>query len=352
MKTPILEELRDSLDGSVLASERDLTTSEQSGETFCYEKDQNVFDEFGRYDLEQDLFPQVRLQRVRDDTGNYLPIVLGGDINRGRPDLETLQYSLNQPEITPNVVAVNHRIVLYSFLAHGRIAGTGASKLFVPGTLRSETDSVAVADMWQHPDGAASLPEWSHFRVRYDANYVGGTFSHSLLASVDPINDVRFANAVPATPQQDGYLWPVLKASDYSEFVFSGSGDHNVLRRSGLSDYLPLGGAGGVGTVLLGRRDAITLTRHFARSAYRSGSPLRFLFRRPTIGGPSSAVKILRQAGSRILPFHAGTLAAHIIGSAAVAGSGYDIGHFDVTPIDVNGFQYEPSRITVEVNLR
>ena len=350
MKTPILEELRDSLDGSVLAAERDDTISEQSGETFCYQKDQDVFDEFGRYDLDQDLFPVVRLQRVRDDAGNYLPILLGGDINRGRPDLETLRYSLDQREATPNVTPVNHRVVLYSYLASGSLSGVGSRKIFAPGTLRSESDSVAVADMWEHPDGAASLPEWSHFRVRYEANYVGGTFSHSLLASVDPIDDVLFANAIPQRPEQDGYLWPVLRAAQYSEFVFSGTGDHHALRRSGLSDYLPLGGFSATGTALGARRDAATLARYAARRAYARGSSLRFFFRRPTIAGPQSAVRILRQAGARVLPFNAGTLFAHIIGTAAVAGSGYDIGHFDVTPIDVNGFQYEPSRITVEVN--
>ena len=292
-----IDETKDGWAASVLTAERDLTTSEQSGETFCWETD-DVIDEYGRYEWYEDLYPEVEIDRTRDEDGEYLPIRFGQSILEAQPDLETLEFQLGEPEQEDNIVATDFRLQLYRFNRRGTYGDASAGVLVAPGTLESLQASVDVSDMWSRLEGTDPLPEWVSFEVIFEANWLGATNTHSLAASVHPLEDVRFVGAMPEIPPIDDFRWPLLRASQYPSFTFAGTGNHSVARRTGYTDYLPWSALGAVNPRTgLGRGSAlgaaVRSTREYIGTA-RAVSPgsratfgfLRHIFNIPQAGLP------------------------------------------------------------------
>lgn len=351
------DELRDGLDGSVLtAAEIDLTTSAQAGETWCWEPDEDVIDEFERYEWYEDLYPEVSIRRVRGADGEYLPIVLGGDFVDSTPDFEELEYNLRDEVSPQNIVPIDHTIRIYSFQAGFH---TGNVISHAPGTLVSHVGSVAAADMWEHAEGG-ELPEWVFFIADYNANWVGSSATHSLAASVHPLEDVAFIGASPLTPPVNPYRWHHLLATNFSSFTFSGTGNHSVYRRRSASDYAPW--AGSVIPASIGRQVATDYAFQRRLSAIGSilhGAPpvsrreiwrqaLHLSFR---TGGTGALNRlgiqfVARGAGRFVAPAAIASIGA----SYGLGAAGYDIARVRITPVDTDGLRYPPATITLVVD--
>ena len=379
-----LDETKDGWAASVLAADRiDTTTSQQAGDTFCWETD-DVFTDEGLYEYEDDLYPDVTLVTVREDDGEYLAITLGQDIIDGNPNYEDLRYTLDQTEQTEGVTPINHTLVLYEFTGLGDyFQPSSLAAGNVPGTLVPQIVRVAAADMWEHAEGTDALPTWSHFRATYTARYLGGSTTHSWVSAIDPVDDVIFVGATPDQPANSGFVWPYLGAQFFSEFVFAGTRHQHAAEPSGVLDYAPWttgsgaagGGYGALRTLYRhsqANHEYQRLIRGFRtadRSVLRAGTgrlsrAASQLFREQVgtrnaaierarerlISGRETTKQMIRSArrtGLRSLPLGG---PAHLVGTTAVASAGHDIGYFDVVPVDVNGFRYPASRITLVVD--
>lgn len=382
MTTDKLAETKDGWAASVLTADLDTSISEQSGETFCWETD-DVFTDEGLYEYEDDLYPDVNLVTVREDDGEYLAITFGQDIIDGNPNYEDLMYSLEQTSLTEGVTPVDHTLVLYEFTGLGDyFQPSSLAAGNVPGTLVPQIVRVAVADMWEHADGASALPTWNHFRARYTARYLGGSATHSWLSAIDPVDDVIFVGATPDQPANSGFVWPYLGAQFFSEFVFAGTRHQHAAEPSGVLDYAPwVTGSGAAGggfgalralysksRINAGYRRALAELRGvharelstfkglsraasqlFTGNVRGRNDELRRLRGRLWSGRGirKSMIRSARSTGLRSLPFGG---PAHLVGTSAIASAGHDIGYFDITPVDEHGFRYPSSRITLVVD--
>ena len=348
-------ELKDGFGGNALVSGTGAAdTSEQSGETFCYDIDGEPIDEYERYEWFEDLYPTVRLRRVRGDDGEFLPIDLGADIVESRPDYEDLVYSLVTAEALEGIRAINHTIPIYRFRSG---VSTSTSGVTVPGLLTPESGSVEVEDMWVRDGG--TLPTWAFFIVRYEAHWVGTSATHSVAASVNPLQHVIAVNLIPNFAPFNGYVWHNVKVS---RFTFAGDGTRHVAHRPAVTDYAPWAGGGAAAHLLgtfarYGGRSRIGYTeyrhvlgRGLLRSTHRIGGSLtRAAQRMATLRAPTGTLaRWIPRAAVRGGGYIGGTAA---ITSSVIAGAaGYDIADVYVTPVDGNGFRYAPSKITLTVD--
>ena len=225
-----LAEVKDGWSGSALLADRtgDTTTSRQSGSTFCYEKDEEVFEipeMWGRYERWEDLYPEVMLRICGvaagsgEGVGSFLYIespIIGDEFYRvqipvasgGLPvvedptDLPTDDYDIN------NII-----VAVYDF---------EISTPNVTGYIRSLAPTVTLADLFLDADGNSM--SFDSYTFTYKPFFLGGAGLHYVVSSVDPLSDIKFLDLNPDSAPRDGYMWP---QQQLTELRISGTGDHH-----------------------------------------------------------------------------------------------------------------------------
>ena len=320
-----LEEIRDGWSGNVLVADREAaaaTTSEQSGDTFCYEKDFDVFDDFGRYEQWQDLYPEVSLRICGEATGevtgvgtfvfiappelfvDFLTVQLPGDLQDGGFP-ETVNLSDAPPEET--YIINNIVIALYDF----EIGVTN-----VAGILKSLSQTVNFSDLFQDLDGNPTT--FPSYTLTYRPAYAFGFAPlHSLVSSVHPLKNVDFPDLTPVNAPRDDYSWYQYLGQSLR---IEGTGDHHPLERNSADEYAghASGGAGAAAGILV---------RQLHRSTW-AGRLGEYVL------GQRLPDWVYRRSRSHFVPHILGAslAGAHIGANYIRASNGYLIGNLEVLP--------------------
>ena len=361
-------ELKDAFGGDVLAAEGHMGESEQSGETFCWEADEDVIDDEFRYEYFEDLYPEVRLRTIGREDDTYLPVTAREEILDTRPAHEILNYRLGDAaEQLAGIRAINHVVPIYEFTADVLSSrahlpgGIGIpTRLSLPGTLEAKSETINVADMWERDASEGSLPTFASFSVTFNVRHLGGSeFWHNLLSAVHPIQHTLLPGLTPPRPAYDGFIWPRVMAES---FTFAGDGNRHVTSRANYAPTASVGGGyigahAGAATVAFGRgaqlnirgRSGVPMSVRRDRWAARRFYRLR---RFAHIFGPGGHAggQPIRWIASRAAPVVAVPASAHVAASFGVAAAGHDVAEVSVTPYDSNGFAYEASRIRLVVD--
>ena len=226
-----LEELRDDRGGEVLAAERtaDTTTSQQSGETFCYVKDFDVFDDFGRYEEWIDEYPEVML-RLCDGAEGVADLVAEFDFGvagLGLVDAVRLPDNFfgNIPEFreaTPeesNYTVENIRVVVFQLEFNFPD---------VSGVMRKKENFVSFDDLFRDPETGLPYSAES-YTIEFDSQIIGNnSFLHTYLASVHPRENINFLNLSPVQAPVDNWTWHQARVPGLR---INGDNDHHPLNR-------------------------------------------------------------------------------------------------------------------------
>ena len=303
-----LDELKDGWGGDVLTSDRyvDTTTSEQSGESFCYDLDFDVFTDDGRYERWIDLYPDVDLRRCAGARGSFtffregdptaftrlqLPVGLGGLPVR-RPD--------DPEEPDDDYTAVDVTAPIYEF----RFSFPN-----VTGFIHKLSQTIPFNELFTDANGNPYTTDT--YTIEYRATYqFGAAPIHAFTASVHPLNDVFFPNLNPSKPASNIHFW---YQQELTELVVEGTSDHHPLERNNVSEYS--GQATGPAGLIFG-----SLASRFGVRGYNSG--------RISI---ATAAKAFRYSiGGRVVGHASNVL--HIGSNYFNATTGYKIADVLVTP--------------------
>ena len=325
-----IDELKDGWGGDVLTSDRyvDTTTSEQSGDTFCYELDFDVFTDDGRYERWIDLYPEVSIRRCESaGTGSYIFVAPGeGDVFGrfqlpvgfgGLPDVR-----IPDIEDDEDYIPLSITIAIYDF-------EFGITDPL--GYINSLIKTVNFSEIFQTHDGDPFMAD--SYTIRYQTSYTFGNAPlHSLVASVHPRREVEFLDLEPTISPLDDYTWFNYRGQS---LTVSGTGGHHVLERDTAGEYAGHG-SGPVGF----------LTGLLARGG--RGRGLRYFPGLAQVGGRG---RVINRAILRSLPYSLGGIfgAAHVGTNYLNASSGYLIGNVLVTP--EGGERPATIQIAVGVNL-